>query len=681
MMKRSVEKGITLIALVVTIVVLLILAGVSISMLTGENGIIKQATDSRIRQSHLQEGESIGLKYTEYLTDVRMNDEKADFMDYMKNKGYISDDGVIDNKNLIGSKLPLGNGSGRKDVYVLEETDDGFSANYYDKDEKPEEVWNTKDTSSDTTANAVRDEDMFEFDSTTGTILRIKEDCLVEYYDASAFNITYLDCFVRWCRLKEDIDTLIVPNSIGGVAVKTVKCLGITNVKNIIIEDGIESIDNIGSLDRGTDYDKIDIALERISIPKSVIYIGYSAFGNCDKLKSIKIDEENSKYDSRNNCNAIINKENNELVYGCKTTKIPSGVKSIGREAFFNCSGLTNVSIPEGVTSIGVSAFKYSGLKNIIVPDSVTSIGEEAFSNCYNLTTVSISNNLTSIEVKTFEQCYNLTSITIPDKITSIGYKAFYSCQNLTSDIKIPEGVTKIDDETFYYCKSLTNVSLPDSLKTINKYAFYRCNNLTNIEIPNNVTVIGDCAFFECNITSVKIPDGLTNIGREVFGHCANLSSIVVSGSNTKYDSRNNCNAIIDTQNNQIIYGCKATEIPEGVTSIGKYAFFGSDISTMTMPDSVTSIQEDAFCECKKLTSMVIGNNVKSIGNSAFYNCVNLTTILIPKSVTNIGGSAFSNCSNFTTVNYKGTEEEWKKIDIDYDNFALTNATINYNYQ
>ena len=346
MNKRN--KGITLIALVVTIVVLLILAGVSISMLTGENGIINQATDSRIRQSHSQEGESIGLKYTEYLTDVRMNNESSGFMDYMKNKGYISDDGVIDNKNLIGSKLPLGNGSGRKDVYVLEETDDGFSANYYDKDEKPEEVWNTKDTSSDTTA--VRDENMFEFDSTTGTILRVKEEYLIDYYESESRDTTYLNSSNHWCKVKNDIDTLIVPSSIDNVQVISVKCLGIINVKNIIIEDGIPLIYRIGQ--------NIESELEGISIPSSVQFIGGDAFDGCYNLKYIKIDDENPKYDSRDNCNAIIETQDNKLIRGSATTIIPNSVERIDNVAFSNCNGLTSITIPGNVISVGGGAFR-----------------------------------------------------------------------------------------------------------------------------------------------------------------------------------------------------------------------------------------------------------------------------------------------------------------------------------
>ena len=254
----------------------------------------------------------------------------------------------------------------------------------------------------------------------------------------------------------------------------------------------------------------------------------------------------------------------------------------------------------------------YSG--DVIIPSSVT----------YNETTYSV----TSIRNETFYRCTGLTSVEIPSSVTSISYAAFYGCTGLTS------------------------ITIPNSVKYIDDCAFEGCKGLTSIEIPNSVTNIDAGAFEGCKgLTSVTIPSSVTSIGYSAFGGCSGLEQITVASGNTTYDSRDNCNAIIETASNTLVAGCKNTIIPNSVTSIGSYAFYGcTGLSSIIIPEGVTSIGESAFDACTGLTSITIPSSVESIGWGAFWGCSNLASIEIPNSVTTIGEWAFRDCKALSDV-------------------------------
>ena len=274
-----------------------------------------------------------------------------------------------------------------------------------------------------------------------------------------------------------------------------------------------------------------------------------------------------------------------------------------------------------------------------------------------NIVSVIIPNSVTSIGADAFHGCYSLTSVVIPNSVTSLGESAFQGCSSLTS-IEIPNSVTSIGADAFHGCYSLTSIEIPNSVTSIGRRAFSGCSSLTSVVIPNSATSLGESAFQGCDsLTSVVIGDSVTSIGERAFYNCSSLTSITVDENNVQYK---------DIDGN--LYS------KNGETLI-QYAI-GKTAKSFTIPNSVTSIGKYAFYLCSSLTSIVIPDSVTSIGERAFYNCSSLTSITIPDSVISIGKSAFYDCSSLTSVYYKGTAEEWAKINIASNNSYLTNATI-----
>ena len=321
---------------------------------------------------------------------------------------------------------------------------------------------------------------------------------------------------------------------------------------------------------------------------------------------------------------------------------------------------LNNEDKTASVTYMGLysSNNKDAYVGNIIIPESttyngttysVTSIGKYAFQNCSGLTSVTIPNSVTSIGEYAFYNCSGLTSVTIPNSVTSIGYNAFADCSGLTS-VTIPNSVTSIGSSAFSSCSKLTSVTIPNSVTSIGRFTFERCSGLTSVTIPNSVTSIGEFAFSHCSgLTSVTIPNSVTSIGKYAFHNCSGLTSVVVDKNNSTYDSRNNCNAIIETSTNNLIVGCKNTIIPNSVTSIGDCAFYNcSGLTSVTIPNSVTFIGKYAFEDCSGLTKLVsLAVEPPTCDNGTFKE-VDKTTcqLIVPQE----------------SINKYKTADQWKKF-------------------
>ena len=346
---------------------------------------------------------------------------------------------------------------------------------------------------------------------------------------------------------------------------------------------------------------------------------------------------------------------------------IPESVTSIGHSAFRGCKDLTSFTIPDGVTSIGARAFEdCTGLTSITIPGSVTSIGEYAFTGCTGLTSVIIPEGVTSIGYRAFEDCTGLTSVSIPGSLTSWGGMEFTGCTGLTS-ITFQDGLTSIGD-AFRECTNLTSVTFPESLTSIGGNAFRECTNLTSVTFPESLTSIGGYAFYGCTgLTSIIIPKNVTTVYGSTFRGCTNMESIVVENGNTVYDSRENCNAIIETATNTLLRACYSTVFPAGVTSIGANAFSGlADLTSFSIPESVTTIGSGAFSDCSGLTAFIIPNKVTTVGEYAFSGCTNLASVTIPKSVTSIGQGVFLECAGLTTIISKMTQPASISADLNY---------------
>lgn len=248
--------------------------------------------------------------------------------------------------------------------------------------------------------------------------------------------------------------------------------------------------------------------------------------------------------------------------------------------------------------------------------------------------------------------------------VTEIPKEAFKGCTGLTS-IYIPNSVTRIGNYAFQGCSKLTSVHITDIAAWCNinfdlnsnplsyaNHLYLNGNEVKDLVIPNSVTIISDFAFMGClGLTSVCIPNSVTKIGLNPFSGCSNLSLLSVEKGNRYYDSRENCNAVIETNSNRLICGCKTTMIPNSVTEIYSYAYMHQrNLTSVNIPNSVTVIQNYAFYGCSGLSSIDIPYSVRTIAGWAFMYCSRLTSVNIPESVTTIGEMAFWGCSKLLSA-------------------------------
>lgn len=338
---------------------------------------------------------------------------------------------------------------------------------------------------------------------------------------------------------------------------------------------------------------------------------------------------------------------------------IPDDVTSIGDYVFGNCKSITSVTIPDGVKSIGRSAFELcEGLTNITIPESVTTIGDEAFNYCRVLASVTIPDSVTSIGEWAFSNCDQLASITIPGNVKTISKDAFFYCDNLES-VTIKDGVTTIDENAFSFCYKLKTITIPDSIINIGGNAFYSCDRIQAVYYPGtpeqwSLVTVADATstngyftkniVYECNSDSPYYWGSCgTNLKWKLFTE----GELVIGGTGgmNSWDDH----AKVPWYYHRSLV--KSITISDGVTSIGRFAFYASsNLTSVTIPDSVTTIGDYVFWWCTSLESVTISDSVTTIGNRAFFSCKSLTNVMIPDSVTTIGDEAFTWCNGLANI-------------------------------
>ncbi len=341
--------------------------------------------------------------------------------------------------------------------------------------------------------------------------------------------------------------------------------------------------------------------------------------------------------------------------------KFPKNLEIIGNYAFYGCRSLTSVTFPAGLTSIGYYAFsKCSGLTSIAFSESLTQICGDAFSFCTGLTTLTFPEGLISIGYSAFYGCRGLTSVTFQAGLTSIGDNAFYKCTSLTT-LTFSEGLTSIGDEAFEWCEALTSVSFPDGLTSIGRSAFSYCYSLTSVTFPETLLSIGGSAFYCCvGLNTLTFSEGLTSIGNYAFYGCTALTSVTIPETLAsigqcaftscpckfygKYASSDNLVVIIDDVLVCASGALSGAYVVPDCSSIGDYAFWLTNLTSVTFPDGLTLIGDYAFSECCKLASVFLPAGLTSIGDYAFQSCTALTSVTFPETLTSIGVCAFVAC-------------------------------------
>lgn len=464
---------------------------------------------------------------------------------------------------------------------------------------------------------------------------------------------------------------------------------GCTSLGTVVLSN------NLPAIGANTFYNCV--ALGSITVPSSVTSIGEYAFYNCTNISSIILSDGVTEIDRYAFGNCI------------KLTSIliPKNVSSITALAFSGCKALTEINVDSGNTTYrsnegALCAIKDFRLvkypagktdKNITLWNGTKIIGAYAFEGCINLETVTVADGITSIEVSAFRDCTGLVSIVIPNSVKNVGDSAFYGCEKLES-VTVGSGVTSIGKMAFCGCKALTEIKIDSGNKvyksisgnlysidgkTLVQYAIGKTD--TSFEIPESVTGISEYAFAGCkNLTSITVGKNVTSIGDYAFADCTSLTEIkfnaegcadLTENSNVFYNAGKDGTGITVTFGDgakripaYLFYvsdeasrpNIKSVTVGKGVTGIGDYAFYGTGITALNIPDNVTGIGAYAFSGCKKLTDVVMGNGVKSIGAYAFCDCEALKSVTVGKNVKSIGDYAFAGNKKLKVINFYASE-------------------------
>lgn len=452
-------------------------------------------------------------------------------------------------------------------------------------------------------------------------------------------------------------------------------CAGITSV----------TMPTMGELEVISDYAFANCSsLEAITLPSGITTIGEYAFLKDSKLASISLATSLTSVGAHafEECSALTD------------ITLPAATSVVGAYAFAKCEKLNKLTLTDGLESIGSHAFSScSSLSDVTLPNTVISLGDYAFSGASGLAAIRLSNGLTKIEDYTFQNCTSLTTLTLPAGVTTVGEHALSSCSKLTT-LTFAEGMSIIPRT---YATTAATVNLPSTTLQISDKAFEGFADMDKITLPDGLAIIGSLAFNCCSaLASINLPASVNSFAADALRDCGNLSSITVAAGNATYDSRNACNAVIETATNTLLAGCQKSFIPTDVTAIGAEAFrnctgltaitipqsvaaignnaflgcnnlieltYGEGVTTalrtyatnmkqVSLPASCTAIAERAFFECRSIQNITLPEHLASIGKEAFACCSALGRIVLPASLTAMGVDAFRDCDNLINLEY-----------------------------
>ena len=441
-----------------------------------------------------------------------------------------------------------------------------------------------------------------------------------------------------------------------------------------------------------------------VTINSGINYIGTYAFGDCNNLSQIKIETENTNYDSRDNCNAIVETRTNKLIQGCKSTVIPTSIESIGDSAFYRLSSLNNLIIPNNIKSIGKYAFyRCNKLNSITLSEGLLSIGDNAFSDCNSLKSLTIPASIEKIGNEAFISCSNITNcfididtlnhktaglippttkqLKLGDNVSNITFSENFPAKEI-EHLDIGNGVKSIYRKSFYRCFKLTSVSLGKNINSIGEFAFSYCpienlkidtknvsswfkgfTSLKNVEFGDNVESIGNMAFSGCsNITNIVLGNNISSIGTMAFANCSGLTSLHLPKNLKSFKSNafegcyNLCSLSIDSYNIgdswfEDWHSLKKVEFGNSVCSIGAESFSNcTSLNDIIIPNNIKTIGNVAFWGCTGATNIYIGDSVKAIGYKAFNHCKEAKKLTLGKELKTIGENAFSGCTSLEQI-------------------------------
>ena len=468
---------------------------------------------------------------------------------------------------------------------------------------------------------------------------------------------------------------------------------GITTIASEAFSVYMMGINLPESLTTIEDYAFYGASLKHIRLPKNVTKIGANAF-TATETQGIEVADGNTVYDSRNNCNCLIETATNTLVLGSTGSQIPEDVKTIG-EGAFRYSFTESITLPKSVNKIDNFAFANMYLRYLEIPTSVTTFGMYAFSSLSYLKVCKVKwQTPPTITNDVFSDVNQKACLIVPNGTkakyqSASGWKSFKtileeseypSARTVnvatagTLSTLIPESernsveelvlTGQLNNEDMRFIREqlctdgsgnlhlldMTNASLEGDVLSPEALRF--STTLQEVKLPNTLKEMGRYAFWESGIRKIVIPKSVTKFGEDLFYQCKNLTSISVEAGNALYDSRENCNAIIETATNTLLIGCRSTVVPSSVVAIGATALSGvRGLTSVDLPEGVTSIGSAAFWADEGLTSVTLSKTITSLGNSPFGGCSNIKTFIVDPENPVYDSRNNSNCIIKTATN------------------------------